>query len=557
MSPFTKDVLASLESLQRGIASVATTNPDDAKTLTALFDDLVTNLESQMILVFANFGLKTKAENDAMLRSRADQSILEQYREACGTSAELKVDAADGKMEVPNRREPVPTVRPLPADVAQMQADVSVQRTLLSAIHVSLEALGHAVGAERTCLYVAQKGTGTLRVIGCAPDVTPAKRGAFLPAHQGIVGSCFSTGIALRADAPTAEIRRSYIEPLDSQLGFRTENFLAFPVIDPASRQPVAVVECANKPGRFSDDDEALMAHTCRLMWFMVCYHELDFHNGMIFNPAALHSVRPFRPSSCDELRSYHSAAGAHRHQLIVRLASRTADSATETLAKHLGLALPTGEVPAAVKGTGTVPDGAVPSGESLSAVRELNSYLSKVEDAHKHLMSELVKTQAREASLREECGKKSTKLRILEENTQALHEQLAEARQSLNQRSFSPLRDGTAVDFEGSSRFSVGLGANDDLMSNASFTALARSSSALPPIQGGSGGQPPAILGPRATASDPKAVMSQAAAMIAELRKVAGTSPVPLRHASTPPPQRSAVGDRSRKSALPPARRR
>jgi hypothetical protein len=526
MSPFTKEVLESLEFLRRAIADVAHCDAEAAETLTAITDDLVVNMENQMLLVFANVGVKRKSDEQALLQSRADQSLLEQYHAACAGHTEVNTQA-DGKVTIPNHREPIPVISPSGLSEAEkFLPDVAVQRTLLGSIHCTLEATGHSIGAERVCLYLAQKGTGTLRVLCCAPDASAAKRGAFLPAHQGAIGSCFSTGIAIRADSPTVEVRKTFIEPLDAQLGFATDNFMAFPVIDPASGQTVGVLECANKSGCFSEDNENLLACTCRLLWYLVCYHELDMHNGVVFNPGPLHAIRPFRTPTFEELKGYHGAAGTHPKQLVARLESTSKPSVTETVAKHLGLGSKPADVPAAVRGPSHTPDNVVPAGGALTQVRELHSYLSKVEDAHKQAMSELVQTQRREDALREDCSKKAAKLRVLEENTQALHDQLNELRNQLNRQSFAPMRDSNSMDF----------GSNlGTFLTNDSRLA------SPPPIQRETSSDLPQIHKARAQAGagdDPKALMSTAAGLLAELRRVAGPpAPSIAPKSKTPPP--------------------
>lgn len=433
MSPFTNEVLSSLEFLRHAIADVSAIDRSCGATLTAIVDDLVVNMENQMLLVFANVGVMKREDEERLVQQRNDRSLLDHYREACGTNASVSA-TTDGKLDVKNAREPKPSVEPLPPGVDPLQGDALVQRSLLTSLHLLLESLAINVHAERTMLYVAQKGTGTLRVVTSVPDVSPAHRGAFVASHQGIVGSVYSTGIGLRADKPSADTRRTYIDPVDAHMGVTTVNTLAFPVLDKATRQPVAVIECANKAGGapWADTDEQLLQKACQLAWYMLCYHKVDFHNGMVFNPAPLHALKPFRAAGDDELVDYHGAADVEHTQLVVRLRSDARAAA---------------EVPLAVKGRGQHPDAAVVAG-TVGSVKELQAYLTKMEEAHRHLMNEVVQLKDIEATLREDVGKKTHKIRLLEDNAQCLHEQLMEARAGLNNASFAPVADQNARDF-------------------------------------------------------------------------------------------------------------
>jgi hypothetical protein len=525
MSPFTNDVLQTLELLRRAIADVSVIDAQAADTLTAITDDLVINLENQMLLVFANVGIKRKQDEEALLKSRSDASLLQSYREACGSSTEVQIDAASGKLHVPNMREPVPTLKSF-SEPAALSVDVNAQRTLLASVHMLLESLGHTIGTERNCLYLSQRGTGTLRIISSAPDIGPARRGAFVPAHQGIVGAVFSTGVAIRADSPAQDTLRVTVEPIDVQLGFKTRNFITFPVLDKSTNLPVAVIECANKVGGFSAADETTMTHACRLMWYLICYHDIDFHNGMIFNPAPLHNIRPYKVDTFEDLKLLPGAAAAIQPQLVVRLPTHRPETTVETVAKQLGLAQPTGEIPLAVKGYHT-PENAVDS-DSVKVVRELKSYITKVEDAHKDAMNELVRSQQRETSLREEVAKKSNKLRVLEDNATALHDQLMEAKQSVNKHSFSPIRDSNAAEFDAS----MHLGSFLTTVSDDARLQSARSSvrHALPPIAHRS-------FSTDKSPADRRTMMNQAAKLLEDLRR---TAHAPIPFSKTPQPKLS-----------------
>lgn len=529
MSPFTKDVLQSLEFLRQAIGDVTKADADLGDTLTAIVDDLVINLENQMMLVFSNVGLKRKQEQEDLLRARSDMSLLEQYRTACADNASVSIDGRTNKIKVASQHDPVPIVHSLPNDVPRELLDHSVQRTLLTAIHLTLESVGHVIGAERVILYVAQKGTGTLRVISCAPDVTLARRGAFLAAHQGIVGSVFCTGIGVRADHPTPEVRTNFIDNVDAQLGLKTHNVMAFPVVDKNCGTPVAVLECANKSVSFSEEDELFVAQVCRVLWYQLCYHEVDFHNGMVFNPAALHAARPYRAEVSADLQNYHGAASVGHRQLVVRLRSVRKPNAIEQTARALGLQSPEGDVPSAVKGRGQVLADAVEV-DSLGKVRELNSYLSKVEDAHRHIMAELVVTQEREAALREEASKKAYKIRLLEDNTQALHDQLSELKQSLNKSSFAPMSDANANDFEPPALTTFGSFLKRDKL--PAITADASVNDELWRSEVRSIKSPNVVV--RSTTEDPHAVLAKAARALQELRTITANAHVPVLNSRT-----------------------
>lgn len=437
MSPFTPEVLSCIENLRNAIEELTSIDTDLASTMTALTNQLVSTLEDQMMLVFANIALKSRQDQEDLLRQqREDLSLLEYYQSIVGDSATMKVDPNTKKVSVHGRLH-----GDLESDIAPQNGTLMpvdpAQKCLLTGLHLLLESTGYQLQAERTILYVAQRGTGTLRVVSSAPNIRPAQQGAFIASHQGVIGSVFSTGVAIRADSFDEETQKNYVHPLDKQLGLSTYNTLVFPVLDPSSGAPVAVIECANKlrGAPFTPTDEVLLHHACTLVWYLLCYHEVDFFNGMIFNPAPLHTLRPFRPSiHSEELDAYPGATGARKPQLVVRI--------NKKMGKEKKI-----DLPHTVRGKTQNVDSAVEVA-TIFNVRELRSYLTQMEETHRRVMSDVLQARDREDVLREEVGKKSHRIRLLEENAQFLHESLVEAKRAMNNSSFAPMENQNFRDF-------------------------------------------------------------------------------------------------------------
>lgn len=474
-APFTPDVIRSLDYLRQGIAEVAGVDSDLGETLTAIADDLMVNLENQMLLVFANAAVKEDERQSLLVHSRTDVGLLDYYREvqqrianrsapfvpnahSVGRTARQQ-GAVDGLTPLGGAPSTGPVATPTggvaaeaaaAASAASVLPETEALRTLGATTYVILEALAHHAQCERCALYLAHRGTGSLRVTSSAPDMSLAARGAFVAMHQGVPGACYSTATAIRVDSVDVELRKLYVGPTDQQLGVETVNTLCFPVVERVSGNVLAVLECANKAraAAWGESDEALCYHAAQLLQYVVGnFPGVDFHStnpGLHFNPAALHVLAPFRPAPfCDELADTFPAALDARHP--------------QRIARISGVA----GLPSAVKGRHQPAVDNAASLTTLLHVREIASYTQKMDESYRQTIAQVVEARHREEAATAELARRLSRIRALEDNVAALHQQLLGARQVINAQALGAATDAANYrDYAAAGGPALGMGA-------------------------------------------------------------------------------------------------
>lgn len=491
MSPFTPEVLRSVELLRRAIADVAVVDAGLGDTLTAVTDDMVYNLEQQMLLIFCNVDAKKKEEEALLLRGRTDEALLSYYESivanrtaksdrkerssaAVAPPSDFIVGAvADGRL--PGSGPPGDGS----VETKVAPPEIQARRACAASMYLVAEAVAHTLQAERASVYLLQKGTGALRIVTNAPDATPVRRGAYVASHQGIPGTVFTTGVAVRADVINEENRRNYVAPVDSNTGFRTFNVLAVPIVDPYTNAPIGVLEIANKAQSkpWSVWDEAFAYHAATVVMYVATRYDIDWHAGAtLFLPAPLHVIKPYSPAiRCTDLDSYEGAADERPPQLIVRVTVAEPKTALPAVGRSLMVPRADGGKPASVSASHAN------SNEVLSIfnVKEMRSFLTKLEEAHRHVMSELVAVQEREIISKADGQRKSLRIRALEDNVSALHAQLIDAKQLLMQQSFAPRDDANSYDYG----FGLATASTSNLLVGSRSSLVVQSSSAAPTL--------------------------------------------------------------------------
>jgi hypothetical protein len=413
---FTPELARSFEHLRQAVAEVE--DGTARETITAIVDDLVVNLENQMLLVFANCAISNNDRETVLIKKDMDQGLLDYYRECV---APLKAPA----MKTLQYGELLPEIRgsaekvqsasvTLPAAVASEHAvlrsvapENEAVRTIMSYFYCLTESLAHNLQAERAIFYLHQKSSQQLRAVCTIPDSLEAQKGLCVSVYQGVQGLTFSSNFAVRVDVIDADMRKVYF-PNNPEV----YNAILFPVVDQIHNMPIGVIECVNKTRglHWTESDEGQMGQAAALLQYYLCHYgqHMDFLNVPVFNPVHLHMIAPYRPGFYNpELGHMPEAIGIRKRQLVARVSS---SSALVALKKD------------AVKKT-------LFEVKSLGHVQELCEYLDEIDGCFKTSVSDLVASKHREAEARDQIQKLSVKLKVAEENTNHIQEQLTDAK--------------------------------------------------------------------------------------------------------------------------------
>jgi hypothetical protein len=187
---------------------------------------------------------------------------------------------------------------------------------------------------------------------------------------------------------------------------------MTFPVVDQIRSTPIGVIECINKVKglRWTEFDEAQMGQAAALMQYYLCnYGQLiDFVNAPVFSPIHLHMMVPYRPAFYNpELDHVPDAITTRKRQLVARV-----ESHAELLAVKRDAARKTLFV---VK--------------TLGHVQELCAYLDEIDTCFKTTTADLVASKHRETDARDQVQKLLIKIKVAEENSTHLQDQLTDAK--------------------------------------------------------------------------------------------------------------------------------
>ncbi len=166
---FTPEVASSFEYLRHAIEDVA----DDhvRNTITAIVDGLVSNIENQMLLVFANCSVQEYEREQLLLKKRQDANLLEYYVESVRRMEEHGLGEQKAQPGADRSREPKPGGRISDdSQLRQVAPDAEVSKMLMATMHCVTQALAHNTNAERAILHLSHKSTGSLKALCSIPD---------------------------------------------------------------------------------------------------------------------------------------------------------------------------------------------------------------------------------------------------------------------------------------------------------------------------------------------------------------------------------------------------
>lgn len=419
---FTAEVASSFGYLRQAIDEI----PDAhlRHTMAAITDDLVLNLENQMLLVFANCAVQEHEREKLLLCGQQDTTLLDYYQQSIemmeahglntsSSTAGKPGGEATGKAK---RAANLDGGKGKSGDVSTTEKDTAmraiapdseVAKMLMASFHSLMQALAHNTHAERAVLHLSQKSTGSLRALCTIPDHSIALRGLSTPSHQGVIGNCFSTGLAVRVDTITMELRRTmYPNNLD------VRNVMAFPVLEPIHNHPIGVVELVNRTQNspWTASDEAQAYQTALLLQYLLNTfgQYIDFHSAPVYNPVHLNLVHPYQPASVGvELSSLPGGQqGAfHKHQLVARILSPEQFPAKP---RHVN---------------------SLYQCDNMANVRELSEYLSLMDFNMRANINDLVAAKQRENEYKDLIQKLNIRVKVQEENSQHLQDQLNDAK--------------------------------------------------------------------------------------------------------------------------------
>jgi hypothetical protein len=473
---FTPEVASSFEYLRHAIEDVA----DDhvRNTITAIVDGLVLNIENQMLLVFANCSIQEFEREQLLLKKRQDANLLEYYVESVKKMeehglvdpAKVPVMHADG-----GRDSKQPSRLADDSLLRQIAPDTEVSKMLMATMHCVTQALAHNTNAERAILHLSHKSTGSLKALCSIPDYSIAFRGLTTPSHQGVIGNCFSTGLAVRVDEIDADKRKTMYTNATE-----VHSVLAFPILEPIRNSPIGVVELINKSqgAPWTAMDEAHASHcSLVLQYFLHTFGaHLDMLAAPVYNATQLNLVHGYHPGQLpnDLARLPGGASGAFiKTQLVARIHSAE-------------------QFPARARHTSNLYQV-----EVLANVRELSEYLELMDFNMRSNINELVALKQRELELKDTIQKLNIRVKVQEENAQHLQDQLNDAKRVILAQKVSAGESTSRLD--GMSTYRAGMTTRQSLTQRslqkmpltahsnkqgASSASVADSSGNLPPMR-------------------------------------------------------------------------
>jgi hypothetical protein len=411
LGTFTPEVATSFEYLRHAVEDIQ--DETVRSTITAVVDGLVSNIENQMLLVFANCSVQEHEREQLLLKQRQDVNLLDYYVESVrrmeehglselGKSHATFSEGKDAKIISKNHTSSVDDTT-----LRQLAPDSEVSKMLMATMHCITQALAHNTHAERAVLHLGHKSTGSLRAICSIPDYTIAFRGLTTPNHQGVIGNSFTTGLAVRVDDIDAEKRKTmYTNSHD------IHSVMVFPILEPIRNLPIGVVELINKAqgAPWTAMDEAHAAHCALvLQYFLHTFGaHLDLLAAPVYNATQLNLVHGYHPGHLpnDLARLPGGASGAFtKTQLVARIARAEQFPARPRHAQSLYQV------------------------EILANVRELSEYLELMDFNMRSNINELVALKQREVELKDTIQKLNIRVKVQEENAQHLQDQLNDAK--------------------------------------------------------------------------------------------------------------------------------
>lgn len=441
LGTFTPEVASNFQYLRHAVQDVSDGNLRD--TMTSIVNDLVRNLEDQMLLVFANCAVERHDRERLLQRRNEDASLLEYYKQSLALIEERGPRATEEnttheiQTNLNNRGGGGAGPQQAADDGGlRLAPDAEAAKAVLGFVHCLTQSVAFNVQAEKACLHVFQRSTGTLKVLSSIPDTTLAQRGATTASHHGVIGACFSTGLAIRCDTITPELRKvMYTNRLD------VTNVFCVPVTEPIKGQVIGVLECMNKShgASWTQGDESQLYQTALLAQYFITQfgQHLDLYNATPFNPVHLNNTCPYHPgyTNQDLAKLPGGATTSFRKQMLVARIQQ-----------------PEQYPPRATRHTSSLF-----SVENLSNVRELAEYLELMDNNMRTNIAELVASKQRESDAKDQIQRLTIRVKVLEENSQRLEEQLTDAKRVILAQKMMSGGEGTAR-FDGAGTYRSAL---------------------------------------------------------------------------------------------------
>eukprot|EP00760_Papus_ankaliazontas_P015407 PhM_4_TR16508/c0_g1_i1/m.36533 len=442
--PFTDPVAYTLGYLKRAVEDVSAVDEDLGSTLSDIADDLARFMEDQIMLMFKNWEVEQVRRDDmlveqhnkvyatigkqqalpsALLRMAAETPSPQKSASGDGTIASTVVE--DGQRQQHHHHQSEQPQRAVQVKPARGEQDPAKQ--VSCGLYLIMEALQAKLQAEAAVAHYHVKSNNTLFTLASAPNHKPHTRS--IPAHSGVAGAVFSSGIAINLPDMDDETRAMYYKDahgkkhdadygVDEHRAPVVDNVLAFPVW--SAGKVVGVVEVINKRQgnrAWNGADEGFVYAAAQLVSHLFSYCTANVVNLAPFSPQQLRSVRPLtnlQEVGLDvtdlELKSLVS-------QLILR-----ADEVHTQLSKD-GEKLK--EKTAGVSLT--------------SNLKEVHAYMQNLEDSYRNGLNSVVVADREVLSLQDELSKRNQRIRILEENLNYVNEQLV-ALKSRSSKSEQPV---------------------------------------------------------------------------------------------------------------------
>ena len=132
--------------------------------------------------------------------------------------------------------------------LAEFHALLQQQASPFEALYFIAENVKKALSAERASVLVYDKEREQFWT-----KVGESQEKIVVPYDQGIVGKTFRTGKVQLENEPYNSSH--FFAEVDMQLGYYTQNILAFPLFD-ANQDIIAIIELLNKPTSFTKKDK-------------------------------------------------------------------------------------------------------------------------------------------------------------------------------------------------------------------------------------------------------------------------------------------------------------
>ena len=142
-----------------------------------------------------------------------------------------------------------------------------LRRGAAVALHLHLSALATRVQAQQAVLYLYDKTTATLRSACSVPPGVSVT----VPAHLGVQGAVFHSSVAFNLGGVEDEAQ-PLVKSADLQAGRVTHTILAFPLVSGTQRGALGLVEVVNKRGgaKWTAADEAVAYHASSTLYHIV-----------------------------------------------------------------------------------------------------------------------------------------------------------------------------------------------------------------------------------------------------------------------------------------------